>query len=209
MFQVGTSGTTEYGNAVSFGEGDSAAEDCSTGIALSSLEFTDSLYITDLTQATFTAGTPGTWTAPQQVQSLPELASLSDGTNGIAVAGNSHLGIVTGEFGGNAFAALQLPAASGSGTPAVVDYAAAVLPNTPDGSIFQQGRDPHTVTAYVSPNNGKAYAVMANGYSGPPTYLAVIDLQALLSAPRTTGTHTVDPTYDLIANHVVSYIAAR
>ena len=68
LFQVGSAGTSEYGNAVSFGEGDSAAEDCSTGIALSSIEFTTSLYIADFSQATFTAGTPGTWSAPQQVQ---------------------------------------------------------------------------------------------------------------------------------------------
>ena len=209
LFQVASAGTSEYGNAVSFGEGDSAAEDCSTGIALSSIEFTTSLYIADLSQATFTAGTPGTWSAPQQVQTFPEFSRLSDGTNGIAVAGNSHLGIVTGEYGGNALAALQLPAASGSGTPAVTDYAAAVLPSTPDGNAFAQGRDPHTVTAYVSPNNGKAYAVMANGYAGPPTYLAVIDIQALLNAPRTTGTHTVDPAYDLLANHVVAYVPAQ
>ena len=37
----------------SSGELDSAAEDCSTGIALSSVEFTDDVYITDLTQAAF------------------------------------------------------------------------------------------------------------------------------------------------------------
>ena len=96
-----------------------------------------------------------------------------------------------------------------TGTRAVVDYAAAVLPDLPDGSAFTQGRDPHTVTAYVSPNNGKAYAVMANGYSGPPTYLAVIDIQALLSAPRTTGTHTVDSAYDLLGNHVVAYVPVQ
>ncbi len=33
-----------------------AAEDCTTGIALAADEFTDNIYITDLTQATFTAG---------------------------------------------------------------------------------------------------------------------------------------------------------
>ncbi len=210
IYQVGASTTTEYANSTAFvGTGDSAGEDCTTGIALSTLEGSDQLYIVDLTQATFTVGPPATWTAPGQTVTFPEFAGFSAGTDGIAVAGNSHLGIVSGEFGGNQFGAFQLPATSGTGTPSFVDYAAAVLPNTPDSNEWEQGLDPHTITAYVSPNNGKAYGVMANGYFTPPTYLAIIDLQALLNAPRTPGTHTVDPTYDLVANGVVVYIATQ
>lgn len=210
LFQTLTTGTTEFANPVGFGDGDSAAEDCSTGIALSTLEFTDQLYIADLTQAVFSAGPPATWTAPQQVQTFPEFGGFGAGTSGIAVAPGSHLGIVAGEFGGNQFGALQLPSTSGSGTPGVVDYAAAVLPNTPDGNAWNQGLDPHTITAYVSPNNSKAYGVMANvSSSGSPSFLAIVDLQALLSAPRVSGTHTVDPTFDLILNGVVTYVAAQ
>ena len=70
--------------------------------------------------------------------------------------GSAHLGIVTGEFGGNTFAVLQLPSTSGSGTPTIVDYAVAVIPG------FSSGFDPHTITAYTSPNNGKAYGLLAN-----------------------------------------------
>ena len=43
------------------------------------------------------------------------------------------------------------------------------------------------MTSYVSPNTKKAYAVFENGDF---TYLALIDIQAMLSAPR-TGAHTV------------------
>ena len=51
---------------------DSAAEDCATGVALSTDEFTGNLYLGDLNQATFTPGSPaGTWTAPQQLQHFP------------------------------------------------------------------------------------------------------------------------------------------
>jgi hypothetical protein len=46
----------EYGLTNVGGEGDSAAEDCSTGIALSSLEFTGQVFIAVLTQASFTKG---------------------------------------------------------------------------------------------------------------------------------------------------------
>jgi hypothetical protein len=196
----------EFGNSIG-GTLDSAAEECTTGIALSTIEFTSDLYIGDLTQATFTPGSPGTWTTAQQVQNFPEFGGFAAGTSGIAIAQGSHQGIVTGEFCGNAFGEIQLPSTSGSGTPSVVDYAAAILPNTPDGAPFEQGLDPHTVTAYVSPNSGDAIGLMANGCGVPPNWLAVIDLNKLQAAPRLSGTHTVDPSYDLILNGVVSYTA--
>jgi len=217
LFNTSTGG--EFGNSIG-GTLDSAAEDCKTGIALATDEFTSELYITDLTQATFTAGTPGSWTAPGQFQNFPDFEAFAAGTDGIAVAPGVELAIVTGEFAGNTFGALQLPSTSGTGTPGVVDFAAAALPPTPDGNTFAQGLDPHTVTAYVSPNSGKAYGLIANGYFVPPTYLAVIDLQGLLSAPRLAGVdaagnpcatcaNSVDPSYDLVAHGVVTYVATQ
>ncbi len=210
LLQIGTGDTlTEYTNSVG-GELDSAAEDCTTGIALASDEFSNDVYITDLTQAAFTAGSgglPGTWTAPGQFVDLSAnesypFSGFAAGTCGISSApGSGHLAVVTGEFGGSSFAALQLPSASGSGTPSFVDYAyAASLPATPDGMPFNAGYDPHTVTAYTSPNDGKSYAVMV-GYGDLGTYpylyygpkwLAVIDLAGVLSAPRIGTTNTVD-----------------
>ncbi len=188
-------GFLEYDNFLGYAnyELDSAAEDCTTGIALSTSEFTSNLYIADLTQATFTPGSPGTWTAPSQFVNFPEFGSFGAGTSGISVApGTTHLGITDGEFGGNEFGVFLLPATSGSGTPAFVDYAAAFLPNTPDGNAFYTGFDPHTITAYTSPNNNKAYGVMASWATGQPAYLALIDLQCVLNLPRQAGTHYVN-----------------
>ncbi len=163
---------------------DSAGEDCTTGIALATDEGTGNLFIADLSQAVFTPGTPGTWTAPSQLQNFPEFGpdSLSFGTNGIAVAPGTHLGIVTGEFGGAVEGVIQLPATSGSGTPAVVDWVSFTVPNTPDDAPWAEGFDPHTVTAYVSPNSHKAYGVLENSDF---SFVAIVDLQGLLSAPRT------------------------
>ena len=99
---------------------DSSGEDCVTGIALAGDESSDPsrVFIADLTQAKFTPGTPsGTWTAPSQDQSLTE-SSLSAGASGLAVAQGTHIGVISGEFGGNTITAIQLPATSGSGTPA-------------------------------------------------------------------------------------------
>jgi hypothetical protein len=193
---------------------DSAAEDCTTGIALSTDEFTGNLFITDLTQATFTPGTPtGTWSAPGQFQYFPEFdpsgptpPGLSAGTSGIAVAPGTHLAIVTGEFGGNIEGVVQLPSTSGSGIPAAPDWVQFTVPNEPApvSGPFSMGCDPHTVTAYVSPNSGKALGILGDGSA---SFLAIVDLQGILSATRTAGTHIVDPSVDLIASHLVTFVA--
>jgi hypothetical protein len=171
-------------------EFDSAAEDCTTGIALATNEETSTLFIADLTQAVFTSGTPGTWTAPNQLQNFPDFEGFQFGINGIAVAPGSHLGVVTGEFGGSVEGVIQLPATSGTGTPAVVDWVSFIVPNLASGAPWAEGDDPHTVTAYVSPNDGKAFAVLENSDF---SFLAVVDLQGLLGAPRTGGHVVTEP----------------
>jgi hypothetical protein len=178
----------EFGNHVSSPSltMDSAAEDCATGIALTVGEFSNTVYLADLTQATFVAGSPGTWIAPQAEPSI--IGSYSSGLSGVTVApGSSHLATVTGEFGGSSFSVLQLPATSGTGTPGIVDYA---YVNCVSG--FNAGTDPHTVSAYSSPNNGKAYTVFAS--SAPPTTLLLADMAAILAMPRNADGHTVTPT---------------
>src|SRR5208283_3305995 len=180
------------------GEFDSAAEDCSTGIALSSEEGTENLFIADLTQATFTPGSPdGTWTAPSQSVDFPEFTTFGAGTCGIAVAGPTHIAIATGEFGGNGFGAVELPSTSGSGTPSFPDYVECTLPNTPDGVAWSQGDDPHTVTDIEG-----------------PTYIAVVDLTKMLNqtiVSRVTAgqptAHTCDPTVNLQSAGVLTYVA--
>jgi len=226
LFDTSKSPTTppvEYGNAVG-GTLDSAGEDCSTGIALATDEYTSNLFITNLAQKKLTSGSPaGTWTAPSAFMNLPDFAPYAgteSGVSGIAVDSTTHLGIISGEFpnpasAGNAIIAFQLPANKVSGTPALVDWVVAVLPNDPIGSPFSMGCDPHTVTVYLSPGTGKAMGLVTD-YSwtsckagGSPLYLGVIDLQGLLNAPRTSGTHTVNPSYNLISSGVVTFVPAQ
>jgi hypothetical protein len=190
LLKIGSGNTlTEYSNYTGSDTLDSAAEDCTTGIALASDEFTDLIYITDLTQAVF--GT-STWSAPGQYINLND-GGYSAGTCGISSApGTGHLAVVTGEFGGSSYSALLLPSTSGSGTPTLADYAyVSAMPNTPDGNYFSAGYDPHTVTAYTSPNTSKSYAVFADYYYGYPNWLGVVDLACVLAQPRTAGTHNV------------------
>ena len=66
-----------------------------------------------------------------------------------------------------------MPATSRTGTPAVVDWVSFVVPNLARGTPWTQGFDPHTATAYVSPNDSKAFGVPENGDF---SFLAVVDL---------------------------------
>jgi len=206
---VGEYANTSIGGGTDY---DSAAEDCTTGVALAASEFTSNVPMADLNQATFTPGSGGsigTWSSPHAV--VPLAGSFSAGTSGISVApGSAHLGVVTGEFGGQAFAVLQLPTtpATGGTVPSITDYVyVPSLPNTPDGISFSAGFDPHTITAYTSPNDGKPYALIADWATGTPTYVAVIDLQALMAAPRVAGTHTLNTgAFNLLTSGAVRYV---
>lgn len=198
------------------GEYDSAGEDCTTGIALATDEFTGDIYLADLNQATFTPGSPGKWTAPEQRELFPEFADLAAGTCAIAVAGGSHTAVVNGEFGGNLIGAVQLPSTPGTGgtIPAVVDYVVCTIPKDPKGVTWATGLDPHTTTAYVSPSTGDAMALVANGDFVPVTYVAVVDLTKLLNpaiVPRIkngfASAHTCDPSVNLETAGIVRFVA--
>lgn len=192
LVAINSSGTisAEYAQYIGIGELDSSTEDCATGIALAPAEFTNTFVLADLTQAVFTPGAPGFWSAPHTNVTI--LGSYAAGLSGSAVApGGQHLAVVTGEFGGSSFAVLKLPATSGSGTPVLQDYAYVCAVNG-----FSAGYDPHTLTAYVSPNNGKSYALFANWPSvlGPSSLLQA-DLAAILALPRAGDGHTIIGDY--------------
>jgi hypothetical protein len=168
---------------------DSAAEDCSTGVALASLEGGTGVFLTNVASppATFVGSS---WSAPAQIQAIPEFTAPPsiDEPAGIAVDSNTHLGIVTGEFGGTGIVVFRLPATNpGATAPAFVDWARTDIPNDPTGTPWAMAGDPHAVTVYQSPATGnRAFAVLANnGGSIARTFLAVVDLQAVLDAPRT------------------------
>jgi hypothetical protein len=212
LVQLSPSGglLAEFANTTIGGSGeyDSAAEDCTTGVALAANEFASQVSIADLNQATFVPGSPGNWSSPSSVFTFA--GGFSAGVSGISVApGSSHLGLATGEFGGQSFAVFLLPPAPATGgtVPTIVDYVYVPnLPNTPDGRAFQAGFDPHTITAYTSPNDGKPYAVIADWVTGVPTYVAVIDLQALIAAPRVGVSHSISPGFNLLTSGAVRYV---
>jgi hypothetical protein len=168
-----------------FGLMDSAAEDCSTGIALATVEYSGQMVLVNLNGAAFSGST---WNAPHAVPNFPEFESLSEGTCGIAVDSRSHLGLVTGQLAGGGFGVIQLPATPLAATaiPALVDYVRADIPDVA-GEPWQMGDDPHSTAVYSSPSSGKPFGVVPNQARST---VAVIDMRALLAAPRVPGTHT-------------------
>jgi len=207
--------TGEFDRAITTGGfPDSAAEDCSTGIALSSVEGTNNVYLADLNQSTLTSGSPaGSWTGPFTLFTFTgQSLGFAAGTSGITVApGSSHLAFVTGEFGGNTFGIMQLQPASGTGgaAPTVVDWVVGAMPNTPGGAAFSAGFDPHTMTSYTSPNTGKAIGLYSSWVGGTPRFIGVIDMAAALAATRAASPndHQIAASVNLITSGIVSYVA--
>jgi hypothetical protein len=166
---------------------DSSAEDCSTGIIFAPAEFSSpsQIEIADITgsHAVFTPGTPGSWTAPEQVQTLGG-SNLSAGPSGSAVAQGTHIGVVAGEFGGDGLTALALPTTSGTGAvPAVSNWVSCET-----GNGFSMGDDPHTLAAYQSPNGGDAIALLVNEGA---TEMVRVDLTDMLNPATVPATGNV------------------
>jgi len=191
-FDAGGNLTTEYDMFFSgtTGEPDSNAVDCTTRIAIAPLEFSfpNAIMLTDLSQASYTPGSPGSWSAPTTNFAFLSTAADSAGPSGSAVApGSQHLAVVTGEFGGSEFQVLKMPSAGGTGgtAPTLADWA-----DVPCVNGMSAGYDPHTVTAYVSPNDSKSYALFANWDFNPPNLLKA-DMAGILALPRAGDGHTV------------------
>jgi len=187
----------------------------STGIIYAMDEFTGNLFLADLTQATATTGSSASWNAPNQIQTLSELSV--NHMDGLAVAYGAHEALVEQEFSTQAFGAIKLPATSGTGTPAASDWVLASMPNDPSNTIWSNPLDPHGLTAALANYSLSSSGVVTGSGHGigllmndARTYVAVIDLDALLAAPRQatsgTGSHTVSSSFDLLKNNVVTFV---
>jgi hypothetical protein len=200
---------------------DSAAYDTVTGIAYVTFRSpsacrgantVEDIGLVDLTQASFDSFNNVWSTSAKQVQTLSEMTNLGNGITGIAVVPGQSFAIVDDKretsFGNLGFGVLRLPSTSGSGTPSIPDWVQAKMPATdPSKRVWQMAFMPNGVAAYTSPNNGKAIGILVNRTR---TYVALVDIVALLNANRMAGTqHTVDPTIDLVASKIVQFVSLR
>jgi hypothetical protein len=179
---------------------DSAAVDVATHIGETPDECNNFLTtLADLGTATMSGTTLTVATGQQNLTSSAEDSCLD--VDATAVDSVLHVVFFSGEFGTLAFGFADMPTVM-SGTT-FSDWAFAQFPLAPDGTSFASGVDPHQVAAFNDPVNCPDCAIAVNASS---TWLAVIDLNALRKAPRSkTDSHAIDPTYDLLKNHVVGY----
>jgi hypothetical protein len=160
---------------------DSAAEDCSTSIALASNENSPpvTVFMADLTQLKLNFFFPQTWDAPSQNFQLTQADLPNTEYGGIAVAQGTHIGIMTTEFSSEALVAFRLPATSGSGVPAMQDWVTCSV-----GHNFSSSSDPHDLTAYMTPDGSyDAIAILTQS-----DRFARVDLTKMLDqtiVPRT------------------------
>ncbi len=178
----------------------------------------DDIAMFDLSQATFTAGSPNTWTTPSIVIQAISGTGLN-GIDPIAVEPVHHLALVAA--GDNNFGVLQLPSASGSGTTlSIPDWVNADMPNDPSGAAWAGWHQPAGLATYVSPNTGKVMGVMMNNpkLNGEPTgstYLAIVDMDDLLNPavtmrdPSPGNGHKVDSSVNLLTSGLVRFVQVQ
>ncbi|MBV8461122.1 MAG: hypothetical protein JO009_09580, partial [Candidatus Eremiobacteraeota bacterium] len=198
VLDFGTGNVFTTTSRVTGGDPDSAAVDVSTHVGETPDEFDLVQYLADLGTATMSGGKLTVTTGSTTLTSS-DLSSLSPDSS--QVDSVLHVIFYTGEFGTQTLGFGQLPTTM-SGTT-LSDWAFAFFPNTPDGAAFSSGVDPHQAATFNDPNNCPDCALAVNSGTN---WLAVVDLNKLIHAPRSkSDSHTIDPTYDLIKNHVLAY----
>jgi hypothetical protein len=165
----------------------------------------DDIAMFDMSQATFNA-TTHQWTTPSfLIQSITGTAL--NGIDLISVESKNDLAMVGA--GDNNIGVLQLPTASGgnSASLAVTDWVNAVMPSDPDGVVWNGWGGPNGVATYVSPNTGKVIGVLMNNPAGGggSTYLALIDMNALLLATRDNAHQILTP----ISSPIVTFVKIK
>ncbi|HET9095182.1 MAG TPA: hypothetical protein VFN37_00860 [Candidatus Baltobacteraceae bacterium] len=192
-------------------EPDAGAVDPTTNVAMSLDEFSGTTAIVPLGGAVLAtpapgANPPGTLTAPLAATNNIMVDSGCE-TNAISIDPTKHVAFISGEYSSpDCVGAVQLPAAAPTTAFVPASYMwIPQLPNTPDGNTFDSALDPHVAATFYLPGSGDLYGLIFN-YSR--SYIAVVDITKLLAAPPwASDPHQVDPSYDLFANGVLTYVA--
>ncbi len=190
---------------------DAVSVDPSTGLVTIGHEWTPLLLIVNMNAAVFNDST-GTFDAPYAVVPLQNVYSPGSLlTTGMVIEPTSHIMFLEEEFG-DAIGAAQMPSSAAAGSVTITSYTSAQIPTPttvcPSLSSWSNVGDPHGLSAFTAVIGGKPMGLLIDGSK---SCLAIVDLQGLLAAPKGTGTsaNQVSPTYDLLGNHIVSFISLQ
>lgn len=191
---------------------DAASIDSTTGVLSLGHEWTPLLLILNMNAATFDDMT-STFEAPYEIIPLENVYSPTTWlTTGMVIEPSSHLLFLEEEFG-DGIGVAQLPVSSAAGSVTVTSYTSAQIPTTvttfcPAISSWESVGDPHGLSAFTAIIGGKPMGLLIDVTA---SCLAIVDLKDLLVAPKGTGTsaNQVSSTYDLLANHIISFISLK
>ncbi len=180
-------------------EPDHGAVDVGTGIAIAAEEAGALVYLVDLNAPTFDAPAPGAFQAPQ---SMVLISSSTPGRlSAVAVDPGTHLAFLAADVGVT-MAVAQLPLKKGDPLD-LADWVVSTIPPAPGGAAWYGAGDPHGLAVFTLPGSPKPYGLLMNDTR---RWLAVVDLQGLLGAPRSaTDPHGLTAGYDPVASGVVTF----
>ncbi len=198
-------GLTGFNSVFSFGfEADSAAYDSSTGVLALADESANGLLTVNLNVAVYDGAT-NTFTAPYTVNPMDDVGSRLPG---IAAESSNHYLFMEEELGGDGVGVAALPTVAGSGDTLVTNYIWATIPSpqvTCAADFFwANAGDPHGLALYTSVISGRSKGLLINGTKD---CAAIIDLKGLLDSAKTVGTNKADPSVDLVAAGIISFVA--
>ncbi len=208
---------------------DAGAVDPSTGVAVSTEEITgrntpngtNTAYLVNINAPSLNSPSSGRFTAPETTTGLTSslfgfntAVQCAVPVTNIAIDSVGHLAFFSAEFCGQSsadqyqFNGAVTPigvAALPQSSTAPLQFGKSIfanLPPLPDGTLWDDALDPHAIAAFNITGCTHCGAI----FNLEDTWIAVIDLVKLAAAPPSASDpHTVDSSYDLIANGVVTY----
>lgn len=210
MVDTSTDPTNGISEFVSAGLGsmtaDAVSTDPSTGLVSLGNEWFPLLLVLNMNAATFNDAA-GTFDAPYSVIPLQNVYSPTSWlTTGMVIEPASHVMFLEEEFG-DGIGAAQLPSSAAAGSVTITSYTSAQIPAPtaycPLLSSWTNVGDPHGLSAFTAVIGGKPMGLLIDGTDA---CLAIVDLDGLLAAPKDPSTNQVSSTYDLLANHIVSFL---
>ena len=185
---------------------DAASVDPTTGALLIGDEYADSFLTVNLNAATFDDAA-GTFTAPHDYVTMTNIVAPGLMSTGMAIESSSHLLFLEDEFG-SSMGLVSLPTAAAAGSISLSDYTTAAIPSPTAtcASVFSWSNvgDPHGLALFTGVIDDAPKGLLINS---DKTCAAIVDLDSFLAADDATTPHSVDPTIDLEATGVITFIS--
>ncbi|GGJ37034.1 Ig-like domain-containing protein [Deinococcus roseus] len=187
-------------------EPDHGAVDYNTNIGITANEYDLFAHLVDLNDVQLNQPAAGQFKTKTFTKSLAHNQQCNWPLTDISVDSIIHVAFFSAEFcSGSARDAMGFVKMPTSKTAPLEfgDYAFSSIPNPAEGVTWLNPGDPHGIANFTLAAGSKHYGLLMNDSK---TYLAVVDLEKLMDAPRDPNDiHLVKADYDLKANQVIFF----